>query len=273
MSYPDTVPPPASIPTALTGVASECPPEVMALMKRDAPSRPSDDELHLATGLSSLGHHLSQLDVAVRQLRRRSGKGRLPSPLAAFIDAWLPPIDLQHPAHPERIEVLLRESRGRIRIETTSFPGLSRAAWAIVRLPALRRWLESGLRRAHLEKVIAMSPEAWVMDPSPVPPGAVLAGLDWPSWEMFPRVRGTGRAFEIVSPEQRDGLDDGVGPDEWAASVAGALERGHSVLLERHPADAWWLGEWTAADGRIELDRLRCARRDGEKWRLTRLDP
>lgn len=54
---------------------------------------------------------------------------------------------------------------------------------ALLHTPGLRRLWESELRAAHLAKLRQIVPRSWVVDPTPLPPQAVLPGLEAHSWD------------------------------------------------------------------------------------------
>jgi hypothetical protein len=98
---------------------------------------------------------------------------------------------------------------------------------ALLRVGPLRDAWETGLRRAMLKRLLALLPEAWVLDPTPLPPGAVIPRLELASWDEFLSLQSSGRRFTIVSA--RDGanpviLDAERSPETWKSAVTEALE-------------------------------------------------
>ncbi|TAE75698.1 MAG: hypothetical protein EAZ84_08730 [Verrucomicrobia bacterium] len=62
-------------------------------------------------------------------------------------------------------------------------PHLEDKLWlALLWTPALRPLWEKILRRSHLERIRSIVPPGWIVDPSPLPPQAVLPGLEVNAW-------------------------------------------------------------------------------------------
>ena len=58
---------------------------------------------------------------------------------------------------------------------------------ALLHLPALRSFWSQELRQQHFAALRALVPQAWLLDPASVPPGAVIQGLGTVSWEQTQR--------------------------------------------------------------------------------------
>ncbi len=56
---------------------------------------------------------------------------------------------------------------------------------ALLRLRPLRPTWESVLRRDHFDSLLEVMPDAWLLDPAPLPPGAVVPRLEVPSWKVL----------------------------------------------------------------------------------------
>lgn len=54
---------------------------------------------------------------------------------------------------------------------------------ALLRLRFLREFWEQELRRNHFELLVSLVPDAWVLDPAPLPPGAVIPRLELANWD------------------------------------------------------------------------------------------
>jgi len=84
--------------------------------------------------------------------------------------------------------------------ETTLLPvpsALHAPLWrALLRLRQLREFWERELRRNGLEQLLALLPDAWLGDPTPLPPGAVVPRLEIGSWDELDQLAATGRKFE-----------------------------------------------------------------------------
>jgi hypothetical protein len=70
---------------------------------------------------------------------------------------------------------------------------------ALVRLRQIHDFWERELRRSGLEQLLALMPDAWLADPTPLPPGAVVPRLEIGAWEDLDGLIGAGRRFELVS--------------------------------------------------------------------------
>ena len=223
--------------------------------------------------LSALGHHVSLLEGAAQSLQTRVQKNKLSPIGSAFLKRWLPPVgnsDLSTP-----FVVGLSQTGRRFRIHGMSQPELPLQLWALLRLPSLRRLWESSLRRAYLQHLIALSPDIWVVDATPLPPGAVIAGLDLTSWKNLVTLRDVGRRFEIVGSSTNVILDESIDVENWGATITEAIQAGDQCLVEHHTANAYWLAEYATVDGEICLTEARSAfspqDTDGA-WTVTRLD-
>ncbi len=65
-------------------------------------------------------------------------------------------------------------------------PDAAAPRWAaLLRLRPLRPVWESVLRRDHFEPLLELLPDAWLLDPAPVPHGGVIPRLDVPSWDAL----------------------------------------------------------------------------------------
>jgi hypothetical protein len=76
---------------------------------------------------------------------------------------------------------------------------------ALLHLPALRGFWRQELRQHHFEELRSLVPQAWMMDDTAVPPGAVIHGLgiaSWEEWQTFGVRRPVLAAKERVLTEQ-----------------------------------------------------------------------
>lgn len=228
-----------------------------ALVALEEPSVPAVEDVVARKTLSALGHHLSLLEGAAKSLRGRVTKKRLEPTVSAFLERWLPPVTVSESGAP--LVVGLSQAGGRFRIEGLARPAVSSQVWALLRLPSLRRLWGSYLRRAHFQHLVSLSPDIWVMDATPIPPGGVIAGLNLTSWQDLDTLRGAGRRFEIIGASSSQILDEDVGPEEWRAVIAEAIQAGDRCLIEHHDSDAYWLAEFSEAAGEIRLIEARTA--------------
>jgi hypothetical protein len=185
-------------------------------------------EKSLAKHLAPLGHEVTLWHEAIQLLRTRLAKGRVPEPLGPFLQLWLPS---QPPAPPPLSPSLLlgQDDSGRLFLHGSSAPFATDPAWrALLHLPALRSAWVADLRASHFDHLRLLIPPAWLLDPAPLPPGAVIAGLGIPDWSAFDPA---GRAFSISSMD-----DPAAAPTELPA----ALAAGRHVLSEiLAPVQQW----------------------------------
>lgn len=56
---------------------------------------------------------------------------------------------------------------------------------ALLRLRPLRDYWERELRRATVDLLLELIPDAWLLDPTPLPPGSVIPRLELESWDSL----------------------------------------------------------------------------------------
>ena len=125
-------------------------------------------------------------------LQTRWRKGRLGESLTSFLQKWMPQ---EAVAMPLTEAFDLTYDQGRLGGEAALAP-LTEPLWqALLHLPALRDFWTAELRAAHYLHLLHMIPPAWCMDPTPLPPGTVIAGLGITGWAELPRLEATGPSF------------------------------------------------------------------------------
>lgn len=189
--------------------------------------------------LEPLGHHLSLWGAAAQRLLGRLQAERLPPGLTGWLRAWLPPSQPVQLQPGERLEVTVQETASSWQLVESSAPWLADRLWhAWLHLPALRGSWAAELRASHLDSLRGLIPAAWCLEPAPLPPGAVIAGLGLPGWEALTDLRAQGRSF-ILDPA--DGgqplalLHPGVPVEVWQETLAQALASPRQVLAEAVP--------------------------------------
>lgn len=154
-------------------------------------SRLADDH-PVRKDLRSLGYECRRWLEAQKMLQTRVAKGRFSETVLAFLHAWMPAEAVQV-ADAESFELHHSESG----LISPELPGLGNPAWqALLHLPALREFWTAELRAAHYQHLVKMIPQAWCMDATPLPPGAVIAGLGISTWEELSRLEAEGRKFQ-----------------------------------------------------------------------------
>ncbi|MFZ4765167.1 MAG: hypothetical protein ACOYMN_09460 [Roseimicrobium sp.] len=97
---------------------------------------------------------------------------------------------------------------------------------ALLRLRPLREFWDREMRRGTVDALLQMLPDAWLLDPTPVPSGAVIPRLDLASWSELPRLRSTKRSFALTGAHSDEifALLDGASPaSTWEEAVQQAL--------------------------------------------------
>lgn len=157
--------------------------------------------------------------------------------------------------------------------------GVDAPVWlALLRLRPLRTAWESALRRDHLETLLQVLPEAWLLDPTPLPHGSVIPRLELATWEDLPKFRGE-RAFAITRGESASGsrlLGSLDSPEKWRDEVRSALA-GHeaqpSVLLQVPEKNGRWLAAvYEKKGGRVDYRGVVALQQSGDgQWKASRV--
>ncbi len=97
---------------------------------------------------------------------------------------------------------------------------------ALLRLRPLREVWERELRRDTLQALLNLLPDAWMLDSTPVPEGAVLPRLEIAAWSDLPSSSSPIRRFVIVPADTWDdtsALDDTLPRASWSPTLQLAL--------------------------------------------------
>lgn len=212
--------------------------------------------------LRPIGHECHLWSQSAAQLAGRVSRDRLPPELSTFLQSWLPKTVPEMPVGD--FTVLFAETSRGWQIASSSLPWLQIPAWtALLRLPALGSlWLRE-LRASHFEHLLQVLPQAWVVDAMPLPPGAVIPGLELPSWAALIRYHGQGPSFELHSLGGMTRLDDQQTPEQWQESLADAQKEGQTVLVERLPSMSWLLARYGRQEKEIHLAEAWLSQEDG----------
>jgi hypothetical protein len=201
-------------------------------------SAPADLTRAVLKQVKPLGHEIGLWAAAHQSLKARLEKGRFSPELTAFLQSRWP--NQLADLHSGDFALLLREGTHGWQLIRGSPIWLNDPAFAaLLHLPALRPSWAADMRASHLEHLRQVIPHAWFLDPTPVPPGSVIAGLGIPSWQHLPSLHGQGRAFEIHSSATTIDLSDSVGKDEWLSAIQQTLET--SAILREQPSSGPWL--------------------------------
>lgn len=182
--------------------------------------------------LAPLGYEVVRWLDAMTLLQTRARKQAFSALLQAYLKRWLPrdPVG----ALPEVFDLGLHGGW----LSVAPLPALLDPRWqALLHLPALRAFWVASLRASHarhLQKVVA---PAWCLDPAPLPPGSVIAGLGITSWAELPALIARGeRLTEVIVGS--DGLLRRDPPPEAERVTARYRRREDGkIVLEQ----AWWI--------------------------------
>lgn len=148
---------------------------------------------------------------------------------------------------------------------------------ALLHLQPFQSDWEHPLRRNHVHVLNRLLPGAWVMDPSPLPPGAVIPVLEIASWEELALLEGSGRRF-VISDAWGSGPVTRLNPGEnWQPWVTAALAQApaqRQILTEIPEAPhgmlfALYHKKATRTDylGSVAMH----AGTEGESWKVSRV--
>jgi hypothetical protein len=152
-------------------------------------------------------------------------------------------------------EMLRMAEQGEIQFTPPLKAFLEEKLWLVLFWsPQLQHFWETALSPGHLALLKRCIPEGWVVDPSPLPPHAVLPGLDVHSWEEVRRFGGRQRELvlkisgfsEIGWGSRSVSIGHDLSQEEWSRvldeALAGfsthpfVLQRFHKARVVNHPA-------------------------------------
>ena len=208
-----------------------------------------------------MGHGFCKLDEARRLLGVRLERGLLDDVATAWVKRWSgnalsEPLSL--PVDSEMQSLLVWAGRNwQIEDVTVGETGTGWLALSmLLHLPALRHFWRPALRAQRFAWLARALPYVWAIDPQPLKPGTVIAGLGITSWSTLPTLLQAGRKFDVTSV--LDGHASPVDAVSWPAVLARANEQ-PLLLKERFPtppegrARASWR---TTEQGRIVVDKI-----------------
>jgi hypothetical protein len=154
--------------------------------------------------LASFGHHLACLRTVLGALRSQHAKGRLPAAMmkhAGLCLEWLP--SQTGTASVIETELVIPDTapaHWAVLFETHWLrpSWLSPGARALLHAPGLGGYWQARLRRGILQNLRRRIAPAWVVDGTPLPPGAGISGLGIHDWRDLHRLRNEGLSFTIV---------------------------------------------------------------------------
>jgi hypothetical protein len=212
--------------------------------------------------LETCGHHVSLWAAAAQRLLARLHAGRLRAELSDWLLVWQPESHPTPMQEGDELSIVFSEVEDRWLVQESSLPWLGDPFWhAWLHLPALRSGWSAELRASHLQSLRAMIPPAWCMDPTPLPPGTVIAGLGIASWQKLTALRQKGMAFAILFPGEKSAVQE-LHPDQpmeaWQDAIEAALQHPRTILMPGWPSPKRRLGaSFSSQAGRIQMTSLR----------------
>lgn len=141
-----------------------------------------------------LGYEVARWLDAMTLLQTRWRKQTLAASLQTFLDRWLPRDAVG--ALPEVFELGLCGGW----LQAAPLPAVHDPRWqALLHLPALRAFWIASLRAAHSQHLQQHVAPAWCLDPTPLPPGSVIAGLGIGAWDELPALLAQGEPLMEVT--------------------------------------------------------------------------
>lgn len=157
----------------------------------DVPPLPEDHPAR--RDFAPLGYEVARWLDAMTLLQVRWRKQALAAPQQAFLDRWLPRDAVG--ALPEVFELGLCGGW----LQAAPLPAVLDPRWqALLHLPALRAFWIASLRAAHAKHLQQHVAPAWCLDPTPLPPGSVIAGLGIGAWDELPALLAQGEPLMEV---------------------------------------------------------------------------
>ena len=115
---------------------------------------------------------------------------------------------------------------------------------ALLRLRPLHGFWERALRRSRMSRLLLLLPDAWLLDPTPLPPGAVIPRLEIAAWsELDPAAGGFSPATREEILERLAAFPDAPGVLKFSRPVS--------------PGTRSLLSFYRQRDGRVEWLGLR----------------
>lgn len=154
--------------------------------------------------------------------------------------------------------------------------------FAMLRLRPLRPVWEAVLRRDHFESLLHTLPDAWLIDPTALPPGAVIPRLELADWKELPEQHLPRRSFAVLgsesgAPEPSGILEAGSAEKDWSVPWHKALDSAPSrpqLLMElpREAAGSWLVGFYEKKGGRVDARGFLGLRQSAEgSWQAHRV--
>ena len=151
----------------------------------------------IARRVRTLGHALSRVQAALQLLPKRLERGLLDASSTAWIHQWAGPTLNQPAMNGDTLKATVAWQDHAWQV--SELPPEWVGALLLLHLPVLRDFWRRELREMRYERLCRVLPKVWARDPTPLPPGSVIAGLGIKSWEELPRLEAKGRRFETLA--------------------------------------------------------------------------
>lgn len=194
----------------------------------DTPTAPLPEDHPARRALAPLGYEVARWLNAMTLLQTRWRKQALAAPLQAFLNRWLPREVVG--ALPEVFELGLCGGW----LNAAPLPALLDPRWqALLHLPALRTFWIASLRAAHAQHLQQHVAPAWCLDPAPLPPGSVIAGLGIGSWDELPTLQALGESLTEVTVGADRVLRREAAPEAEAFTARYRRREDGKIVLEQ----------------------------------------
>jgi hypothetical protein len=181
----------------------------------------------IARRVRTLGHALSRVQAGLQLLPKRLERGLLDTSSTAWIHQWAgSALDSPSTTSEAMTATIVWQENAWL---VSEVPPVWHGALLLLHLPVLRDFWRKELRAARYERLRHVLPKVWAMDPTTLPPGAVIAGLGITNWHDLSKLEAKGRHFEIKGElglviEQTRWKADGSLTLTWKVSDDGRID-------------------------------------------------
>ncbi|MFZ4593585.1 MAG: hypothetical protein ACOYOF_04970 [Verrucomicrobiaceae bacterium] len=181
----------------------------------------------IARRVRTLGHALSRVQAGLQLMPKRLERGLLDASSTAWIYQWAgSALDSPSTTSEALTATIVWQENAWL---VSEVPPVLHGALLLLHLPVLRDFWRKELRAARYERLRHVLPKVWAMDPTTLPPGAVIAGLGITNWHDLSKLEAKGRHFEIKGElglviEQTRWKADGSLTLTWKVSDDGRID-------------------------------------------------
>lgn len=161
--------------------------------------------------VESAGYRVTRWAAARAVLQARVAKNRIGGGLGDFLAHWMPPLVVGE--GDEELWLSFDQAGENLQLAGgSSLMANSFRERSLLHLPGLRSFWSQELRQQHFAALRRLVPQAWLLDDTPVPNGAVIEGLDAVSWDQVRE-----KSDEGWFIQDRDGLEH----SDWKSALVG----------------------------------------------------